>query len=163
MSQSGGGALKSSCPGTCRPKEVGLAHLPVLGGPEALLWLGDRASNTSGVLSLSEPRAGLGNSGRSLGYLLLPLKTKFLAGPSTGALLKATFICAGIVHVGSKLSLREQLLHTFGGGFELYTWSELPHGSGLGGWALSPCCPPVASLTSSLASGPLPGLCPAEE
>nr|XP_060506159.1 L-fucose kinase isoform X1 [Panthera onca] len=49
-----------------------------------------------------------------------------------GALLKATFICAGIVHVGSKLSLREQLLHTFGGGFELHTWSELPHGSGLG-------------------------------
>ncbi|XP_048079455.1 L-fucose kinase isoform X2 [Ursus arctos] len=50
----------------------------------------------------------------------------------SGALLKATFICAGIVHVGSKLSLREQLLHTFGGGFELHTWSELPHGSGLG-------------------------------
>ncbi|XP_022274911.1 L-fucose kinase isoform X2 [Canis lupus familiaris] len=49
-----------------------------------------------------------------------------------GALLKAAFICAGIVHVGSKLSLREQLLHTFGGGFELHTWSELPHGSGLG-------------------------------
>ncbi|XP_027475902.1 L-fucose kinase isoform X4 [Zalophus californianus] len=49
-----------------------------------------------------------------------------------GALLKATFICAGIVHVGSKLSLREQLLHAFGGGFELHTWSELPHGSGLG-------------------------------
>ncbi|XP_041626894.1 L-fucose kinase isoform X2 [Vulpes lagopus] len=49
-----------------------------------------------------------------------------------GALLKAAFICAGIVHVSSKLSLREQLLHTFGGGFELHTWSELPHGSGLG-------------------------------
>ncbi|XP_036130162.1 L-fucose kinase [Molossus molossus] len=49
-----------------------------------------------------------------------------------GALLKAAFICAGIVHVHSKLSLSEQLLHTFGGGFELHTWSELPHGSGLG-------------------------------
>ncbi|XP_032709869.1 L-fucose kinase isoform X2 [Lontra canadensis] len=49
-----------------------------------------------------------------------------------GALLKAAFICAGIVHVGSKLSLREQLLQTFGGGFELHAWSELPHGSGLG-------------------------------
>ncbi|XP_036087266.1 L-fucose kinase isoform X6 [Rousettus aegyptiacus] len=49
-----------------------------------------------------------------------------------GALLKAAFICAGIVSVHSKLSLREQLLHTFGGGFELHTWSELPHGSGLG-------------------------------
>ncbi|KAM5263136.1 LOW QUALITY PROTEIN: L-fucose kinase [Ctenodactylus gundi] len=49
-----------------------------------------------------------------------------------GALLKAAFICAGIVHIHSELPLREQLLHTFGGGFELHTWSELPHGSGLG-------------------------------
>ncbi|XP_036296947.1 L-fucose kinase isoform X2 [Pipistrellus kuhlii] len=49
-----------------------------------------------------------------------------------GALLKAAFICAGIVHVRSKLSLSEQLLRAFGGGFELHTWSELPHGSGLG-------------------------------
>ncbi|XP_022438931.1 L-fucose kinase isoform X3 [Delphinapterus leucas] len=49
-----------------------------------------------------------------------------------GALLKAAFICAGIVSVHSKLSLSEQLLCTFGGGFELHTWSELPHGSGLG-------------------------------
>ncbi|XP_073911777.1 L-fucose kinase isoform X2 [Castor canadensis] len=51
---------------------------------------------------------------------------------SPGALLKAAFICAGIVHIRSELSLCEQLLHTFGGGFELHTWSELPHGSGLG-------------------------------
>lgn len=107
--------------------------MPVLGRPEALLWLGDRASSTAGLLSPSEAHAGQGNSGSGLGYLHLPLKTEFLAGPSTGALLKAAFICAGIVHVGSKLSLREQLLHTFGGGFELHTWSELPHGSGLGG------------------------------
>uniref|UniRef100_A0A2K6DXP6 L-fucose kinase n=1 Tax=Macaca nemestrina TaxID=9545 RepID=A0A2K6DXP6_MACNE len=49
-----------------------------------------------------------------------------------GALLKAAFICAGIVHVHSELQLNEQLLRTFGGGFELHTWSELPHGSGLG-------------------------------
>ncbi|XP_066098156.1 L-fucose kinase [Saccopteryx bilineata] len=49
-----------------------------------------------------------------------------------GALLKAAFICAEIVYISSKLSLREQLLRTFGGGFELHTWSELPHGSGLG-------------------------------
>ncbi|XP_057390779.1 L-fucose kinase isoform X7 [Balaenoptera acutorostrata] len=49
-----------------------------------------------------------------------------------GALLKAAFICAGIVSVHSKLSLSEQLLCAFGGGFELHTWSELPHGSGLG-------------------------------
>nr|XP_058135728.1 L-fucose kinase isoform X2 [Dasypus novemcinctus] len=49
-----------------------------------------------------------------------------------GALLKAAFICAGIVHVRSELPLSEQLLRTFGGGFELHTWSELPHGSGLG-------------------------------
>ncbi|XP_010642732.1 L-fucose kinase isoform X4 [Fukomys damarensis] len=50
----------------------------------------------------------------------------------SGALLKAAFICAGIVDVRSELPLHEQLLQTFGGGFELHTWSELPHGSGLG-------------------------------
>lgn len=49
-----------------------------------------------------------------------------------GALLKAAFVCAGVVSVSSELSLREQLLRAFGGGFELHTWSELPHGSGLG-------------------------------
>ncbi|XP_040592823.1 L-fucose kinase isoform X2 [Mesocricetus auratus] len=49
-----------------------------------------------------------------------------------GALLKAAFICAGIVHIHSEIPLREQLLHSFNGGFELHTWSELPHGSGLG-------------------------------
>ncbi|XP_006860375.1 PREDICTED: L-fucose kinase [Chrysochloris asiatica] len=49
-----------------------------------------------------------------------------------GALLKAAFICAGIVSICSELPLSEQLLHSFGGGFELHTWSELPHGSGLG-------------------------------
>ncbi|XP_012661599.1 L-fucose kinase isoform X1 [Otolemur garnettii] len=49
-----------------------------------------------------------------------------------GALLKAAFICAGIVCVHSELPLSEQLLRSFGGGFELHTWSELPHGSGLG-------------------------------
>ncbi|XP_076989103.1 L-fucose kinase isoform X1 [Tamandua tetradactyla] len=49
-----------------------------------------------------------------------------------GALLKAAFICAGIVQVRSELSLSEQLVCAFGGGFELHTWSELPHGSGLG-------------------------------
>ncbi|XP_023564926.1 L-fucose kinase isoform X4 [Octodon degus] len=50
-----------------------------------------------------------------------------------GALLKAAFICAGIVHIHSELPLCQQLMQTFGGGFELHTWSELPHGSGLGG------------------------------
>ncbi|ELW63024.1 L-fucose kinase [Tupaia chinensis] len=49
-----------------------------------------------------------------------------------GALLKAAFICAGIVSVRCEIPLSEQLQRTFGGGFELHTWSELPHGSGLG-------------------------------
>lgn len=68
------------------------------------------------------------------------------AGPSAGALLKAAFICAGIVSVHSKLPLSEQLMHTFGGGFELHTWSELPHGSGLGEWALHPSPPASPSI-----------------
>lgn len=80
------------------------------------------------------------------------------AGPSAGALLKAAFICAGIVSVHSKLSLREQLLHTFGGGFELHTWSELPHGSGLGKWALSPRLPTALPQAFSLTYDPPPCL-----
>ncbi|XP_075393744.1 L-fucose kinase [Tenrec ecaudatus] len=48
------------------------------------------------------------------------------------SLLKAAFICAGIVRVCSEHLLSEQLLSAFGGGFELHAWSELPHGSGLG-------------------------------
>ncbi|XP_051830582.1 L-fucose kinase [Antechinus flavipes] len=49
-----------------------------------------------------------------------------------GALLKAAFICAQIVQLSSPKSLQTQLHHGFGGGFELHTWSNLPHGSGLG-------------------------------
>ncbi|XP_042336778.1 L-fucose kinase isoform X2 [Sceloporus undulatus] len=49
-----------------------------------------------------------------------------------GALLKAAFICTDIVDLSSQKPLREQLTERFGGGFELHTWSCLPHGSGLG-------------------------------
>ncbi|XP_077165835.1 L-fucose kinase isoform X3 [Paroedura picta] len=49
-----------------------------------------------------------------------------------GALLKAAFICTGVVTLRSERSLRDQLEERFGGGFELRTWSRLPHGSGLG-------------------------------
>ncbi|KAM3920648.1 L-fucose kinase [Leptodactylus fuscus] len=49
-----------------------------------------------------------------------------------GALLKAAFICSGTVNLMCKKSLPEQLAERYGGGFELRTWSNLPHGSGLG-------------------------------
>ncbi|NWR80720.1 FUK kinase, partial [Centropus unirufus] len=49
-----------------------------------------------------------------------------------GALLKAAFICTRIVQFPSKKPLRDQLMESFGGGFEVHTWSKLPHGSGLG-------------------------------
>ncbi|XP_062442094.1 L-fucose kinase [Rhea pennata] len=49
-----------------------------------------------------------------------------------GALLKAAFICTQIVQFPSQKPLRAQLLDSFGGGFEVHTWSKLPHGSGLG-------------------------------
>uniref|UniRef100_H3ATB4 L-fucose kinase n=1 Tax=Latimeria chalumnae TaxID=7897 RepID=H3ATB4_LATCH len=49
-----------------------------------------------------------------------------------GALLKAAFICTKIICYPSHKSLQAQLLERFGGGFELHTWSNLPHGSGLG-------------------------------
>ncbi|NXS61648.1 FUK kinase, partial [Brachypteracias leptosomus] len=49
-----------------------------------------------------------------------------------GALLKAAFICTGIVEFPSQKPLKVQLMENFGGGFEVHTWSKLPHGSGLG-------------------------------
>uniref|UniRef100_A0A663MMZ1 Fucose kinase n=1 Tax=Athene cunicularia TaxID=194338 RepID=A0A663MMZ1_ATHCN len=49
-----------------------------------------------------------------------------------GALLKAAFICTQVVQLPSQKPLRAQLREGFGGGFEVHTWSKLPHGSGLG-------------------------------
>ncbi|XP_064315301.1 L-fucose kinase isoform X2 [Phalacrocorax carbo] len=49
-----------------------------------------------------------------------------------GALLKAAFICTQVVQFPSQKSLWAQLMESFGGGFEVHTWSKLPHGSGLG-------------------------------
>ncbi|NWI64307.1 FUK kinase, partial [Todus mexicanus] len=49
-----------------------------------------------------------------------------------GALLKAAFICTQVVQFPSQQPLRAQLMERFGGGFEVHTWSKLPHGSGLG-------------------------------
>ncbi|XP_065497151.1 L-fucose kinase isoform X3 [Caloenas nicobarica] len=49
-----------------------------------------------------------------------------------GALLKAAFICTQVVQFPSQKPLGAQLMENFGGGFEVQTWSKLPHGSGLG-------------------------------
>eukprot|EP00795_Rhopilema_esculentum_P010877 gene10877-19700_t len=51
---------------------------------------------------------------------------------SPGTLLKAAFFCAGILTHNSNSSLESHLKENYGGGFELQTWSDLPHGSGLG-------------------------------
>ncbi|KAM9289175.1 L-fucose kinase isoform 3-T3 [Morus bassanus] len=50
-----------------------------------------------------------------------------------GALLKAAFICTQVVQFPSQKPLWAQLMESFGGGFEVHTWSKLPHGSGLAG------------------------------
>lgn len=49
-----------------------------------------------------------------------------------GALLKAAFVCAGIVEYPSQTSLKEQLLTRYKCGFKLRSSSNLPQGSGLG-------------------------------
>ena len=46
-----------------------------------------------------------------------------------GALMKAAFVCAGVVEVRSSQSLAEQL-SKYGSGFELTTISNIPQGSG---------------------------------
>ncbi|XP_071785812.1 L-fucose kinase-like [Asterias amurensis] len=49
-----------------------------------------------------------------------------------GALLKAAVQCTELVSLSSSESLRDQLMRLYGCGIELNTWSDLPHGSGLG-------------------------------
>ncbi|XP_053497718.1 L-fucose kinase isoform X1 [Ictalurus furcatus] len=49
-----------------------------------------------------------------------------------GALLKAVCLCSDVVCLTSPLSLEQQLIQRWGGGLELHSWSQLPHGSGLG-------------------------------
>jgi len=49
-----------------------------------------------------------------------------------GALLKACIVLSQIVSIESSVTMKEQLLDKLQGGFELQTWSKLPHGSGLG-------------------------------
>ena len=51
----------------------------------------------------------------------------------TGALLKAAFFCAEILPLHKQPpSLAEYLSQSYESGFVLHTWSNLPHGSGLG-------------------------------
>ncbi|KAJ8302778.1 hypothetical protein KUTeg_019174 [Tegillarca granosa] len=49
-----------------------------------------------------------------------------------GALLKSAFLCADIVNLQSEKTLKQQLLDNYGSGFEIHSWSNLPHGSGMG-------------------------------
>ncbi|ELU00095.1 hypothetical protein CAPTEDRAFT_168292 [Capitella teleta] len=49
-----------------------------------------------------------------------------------GALLKTAFICCEIIDYPSSVSLHDQLLYKYEGGFEIRSWSNMPHGSGLG-------------------------------
>jgi fucokinase len=48
-----------------------------------------------------------------------------------GALLKAAFICAGIIEFPSSKSLKNQLMEKFSSGFKLQSVSNVPKGSGL--------------------------------
>ncbi|XP_077787903.1 L-fucose kinase isoform X2 [Podarcis muralis] len=90
---------------------------------------------------IAEPELRLvSRSGRLEGEMVVELVCRDLEDlrdycqpHAPGALLKAALICTHIVDLASQNSLREQLMEHFGGGFELCTWSRLPHGSGLGG------------------------------
>ncbi|CAG5122605.1 unnamed protein product [Candidula unifasciata] len=49
-----------------------------------------------------------------------------------GSLLKAAFICVDLIDLHSATPLHQQLQDSFGCGFEVQSWSNLPHGSGMG-------------------------------
>ncbi|NWW92499.1 FUK kinase, partial [Rhynochetos jubatus] len=92
------------------------------------------------VRRISEPElrlVSLGRTPRSEAVLELVCRElehlqDYCQPHAPGALLKAAFICTRIVQFPSQKPLRAQLLESFGGGFEVHTWSKLPHGSGLG-------------------------------
>ncbi|CAI5782010.1 L-fucose kinase isoform X2 [Podarcis lilfordi] len=89
---------------------------------------------------IAEPELRLiSRSGRLEGEMVVELVCRDLEDlrdycqpHAPGALLKAALICTHIVDLASQNSLQDQLMEHFGGGFELRTWSRLPHGSGLG-------------------------------
>lgn len=48
-----------------------------------------------------------------------------------GALICAVLVCAEVVNpTATDVSLEDQLISKFGGGFKIHYWSNLPHGSG---------------------------------
>ncbi|XP_059142125.1 L-fucose kinase-like [Physella acuta] len=49
-----------------------------------------------------------------------------------GSLLKAAIVCVDLVDIHSSTPLSQQLMDTYGSGFEIQSWSNLPHGSGMG-------------------------------
>ena len=49
-----------------------------------------------------------------------------------GALLKTALFCSGVIERDPDTDLKTQLSNRYGGGLEIQSWSNLPHGSGLG-------------------------------
>ena len=89
----------------------------------------------------------VGNSVQRLVLTELDELRNYTQPQAPGALLKAAFCCAGIVNLDEPKTLAEQLHARYEGGFELHSWSHLPHGSGT-----RPCCGrPTRSLAHSLA------------
>lgn len=77
---------------------------------------------------------------------------------SPGALLKAAFICCDLVNLTSSSSLAEQLTTRYGGGFKMQSWSNLPHGSGMGTSSILAGAVLAALLTAAGKSYDLQGL-----
>ncbi|CAH1780096.1 unnamed protein product [Owenia fusiformis] len=82
---------------------------------------------------IERPEIVLHLEGRELVLTELSHLEDYCQPYAPGALLKACILCAELVDFPSDVSLREQLLQRYNGGIELHSWSQLPHGSGLGG------------------------------
>ncbi|XP_074738007.1 L-fucose kinase isoform X1 [Strix uralensis] len=122
------------------------------------------------VRRISEPElrlVSLGGSPRSEAVVELVCRElehlqDYCQPHAPGALLKAAFICTQVVQLPSQKPLQAQLREGFGGGFEVHTWSKLPHGSGLAGspssqWhrrcLAAPALPVLPAGTSSILAG----------
>ncbi|XP_009953026.1 PREDICTED: L-fucose kinase-like, partial [Leptosomus discolor] len=128
---------------SCQFVTVGQAELPPLGHwvqvvcPARLDLSGEEKSGCHGELTPELRLASLSGTTRSEAAVELVCRElehlqDYCQPHAPGALLKAAFICTQVVQFTSQKPLRAQLMESFGGGFEVHTWSKLPHGSGLG-------------------------------
>nr|KAG5686488.1 hypothetical protein BaRGS_018740 [Batillaria attramentaria] len=106
-------------------------------GLKEILWLQGKLADTEAKSFLNRPVIRLvlvGNGEVSSTVVCRELSDMedYYQPHAPGALLKAAFVCCDMIDVNSTRSLRDQLMTDYASGFEMQSWSNLPHGSAAG-------------------------------